>query len=149
MTPQSVRKTRVSVLSVAFLAVLGIARFAGAANPAPAPANIAGNWVFEQQAGLAVEGRGPTAATNGMVIQQTGDKIKGTLTVPRGGDSPFEGKVDGNNVQFTVKRKTVAGDVSIDYKGIVTGDSMKGTYRVTGQMTGTDVHWVAMREKAS
>src|SRR5579864_6545605 len=59
-------------------------------------ANVGGNWIFANVAGLAVAT--PTPATNGMVIQQNGNKIRGTLTVPRGGESTFEGTINGNHL---------------------------------------------------
>jgi hypothetical protein len=111
-----------------------------------ADANIAGTWIFPAAAGL----RGApasTPSTNGMVIRQNGTKISSTLTVPRGGESPIEGTISGNHIAFTVSRHTVAGDITVDYKGTMEGASMQGTYRVRGQETGTDIHWTAERAK--
>lgn len=111
-----------------------------------ADANVAGGWVFANVVGL----RGApasTPATNGMVIQQNGNKISGTLTVPRGGESRIEGSMNGNHLEFAVTRHTAAGDVIIDYKGTVEGATMKGASRVRGQESGTDIHWSADRAK--
>src|ERR1700722_7864808 len=80
--------------------------------------NVAGSWVFHALGGFAAPGSAaPAATTNGISIEQNGSKIKGTLTVPRGGTSPFEGTVDGNNVHFIVKRQTPGGEVDVEYKG--------------------------------
>ena len=111
-----------------------------------ADVNVAGNWIFPAAAGL----RGApasTPSTNGMVIQQNGSKISGTLAVPRGGESRIEGTIRGNHIAFSVSRHTVAGDVAVDYKGTVEGAGMQGTYRVRGQQTGTDIHWTAERAR--
>jgi hypothetical protein len=110
-------------------------------------ADVAGNWIFQAQAGIAGRGARETVDTDGMVVQANGGKIKGTLSLPRGGSSPLEGTVSGNEVHFIVKRQTPEGEVDVEYKGVVDGDSMKGTYRVVGQATGTDIHWVAQRQK--
>jgi hypothetical protein len=116
--------------------------------PAADQSSVAGNWVFEAQAGLALApGVQATATTNGMVIELNNGKIKGTLTVPRGGSSPLEGATSGTEIRFIVRRQTPEGEVSVEYKGTVDGDSMKGTSRVVGQTSGTDIHWIAQRQK--
>jgi hypothetical protein len=49
----------------------------------------------------------------------------------RGGDAPpppaevMDGKVDGNNVSFTVKREMGGNTVVTKYEGVVNGDEMK------------------------
>lgn len=106
--------------------------------------NIDGSWVFTNQAG---RGAPATPATDGMVIQQSGNKIKGSLSAPRSGNSQLEGEMNGSSIRFTVKRHTETGDVVIDYQGTVQGTIMRGTYRVRGQESGTDIHWAAERPK--
>jgi len=70
--------------------------------------------------------------TREMVIEQTGDKIKGTLKDQRG-ESPFEGTVKGNKISFTVKRQRPdGGEFTIEYTGTVEGDSIKGTIEMGG-----------------
>jgi hypothetical protein len=110
-------------------------------------ATLAGKWIFTGQ--YPRENTKATATTDGIVIEQNGAAIRGTLTVPRGGTSSLEGTVEDNQVRFAVRRQTRAGEVILDYRGVVAGDSMKGTYRVRGQVGGTDIHWFAAREKDS
>jgi hypothetical protein len=137
-------RSRGLVLIMVLATVFGTACGARAADQS----GVAGNWVFEAQAGLAPgPGVQPTAATNGMVIEVNNGKIKGTLTVPRGGSSPIEGTINGNEIHFIVRRQTPEGELSVEYRGAVDGDSMKGTSRVVGQTTGTDIHWTAKRQK--
>ncbi len=107
--------------------------------------NVIGGWVFTNLVGFGTAA--PTPSTNGMTIQQTGNQVKGTLTVPRGGDCPLEGVINGSNIEFSVRRHTEAGDVVVEYKGTVQGATMHGTYRVRGQQSGTDIHWTAERSK--
>ena len=137
-------RARVWVLVAMQAAVFGACYGRRAADQS----GVAGKWVFEAQAGLALApGVQATATTNGMVIELNNGKIKGTLTVPRGGSSPLEGTTSGNEIRFIVRRQTPEGEVSVEYKGTVDGDSMKGTSRVVGQTSGTDIHWIAQRQK--
>jgi len=94
--------------------------WAGAAMAAEEPAKVDGKWEMSSQ------GRNGTM-TQTLMIQQDGSTIKGTLTGRRG-ESPLEGTVDGNKVNFTVKRQTPDGDTFVmEYHATVNGDSMKGT----------------------
>ena len=83
-------------------------------------ASVAGKWE------LTSEGRqGPM--TRNMTIEQTGENIKGVISGQRG-DQDFTGTVKGKDITFTVKFKTQNGNErSIEYKGTVDGDNMKGT----------------------
>jgi len=66
--------------------------------------------------------------TQTIVFQQDGNNLKGTMKGRRG-DSPVEGKVDGNKITFTVTRDTPNGERKIEYNGTVDGDSIKGTVK--------------------
>ncbi len=94
---------------------------AGGLSAADEPAKVDGAW----QVTLESE-RGTFDQT--LAIQQDGGKIKGTLSGRRG-DSPFEGTVDGNKINFTVKRETPNGTMTIEYTGTVDGASMTGTFK--------------------
>ena len=50
-----------------------------------------------------------------------GDKLTGTVTGPQGEIEITEGKVDGDNITFTVD----TGDMKIVHKGTISGDEMK------------------------
>ena len=51
------------------------------------------------------------------------------------------GTLSGNNIDFTVTRQGRNGDVKVEYKGTVDGDTMKGTF-MQGQ---NPVDWTAKR----
>ena len=100
------------------------------------PAKVGGSWE------MTVEGQqGPITQT--LTFTQDGSKIKGTIKGQRG-ESPFEGAITGNKVNFTVKRETPNGEMVIEYAATVDGDSMKGT---STSPRGTR-EWTAKREKA-
>jgi hypothetical protein len=91
----------------------------GRAMAADQPAKVDGNWEMSSQ--------GPRGTfTQTLTIQQDGSTIKGTLKGRRG-ESPLEGSVTGNKINFTVKRDTPNGAFTLEYAGTVDGDSMKGT----------------------
>jgi hypothetical protein len=84
-------------------------------------ADATGKWSFETQ------GRnGPTTQT--LSLKQDGSSLTGTLAGGRGGEVQIsDGKVDGNNVSFTVVREFRGNQVSIKYNGVISGDEMKLT----------------------
>ena len=81
-------------------------------------ADVTGKWTYEMQ------GRnGPMTAT--MNLKADGAKLTGTVS-GRGGDTEIQdGKVDGNNVSFTVTRETPNGKFTTKYSGTVSGDEIK------------------------
>ncbi len=86
-------------------------------------ADASGKWTFEQQ------GRGgPVQVTLNLKVD--GAALTGTLTRPgREGnamETPIsDGKVDGNNLSFSVKREFNGNSFVSTYKGTLDGDSMK------------------------
>ena len=86
-------------------------------------ADASGKWAFEQ------EGRGgPVQVTVNLKVD--GAALTGTLTRPgRDGnamETPIsDGKVDGNNISFSVKREFNGNSFVTTYKGTLDGDSMK------------------------
>ena len=84
-------------------------------------ADATGKWSFETQ------GRnGPMTQT--LNLKQTGGELTGTLAGGRGGEVQIsDGKVDGNNVSFTVVREFQGNKVTIKYTGVMSGDEMKLT----------------------
>jgi hypothetical protein len=81
-------------------------------------ADASGKWSFETQ------GRnGPTTQT--LNLKQAGSDLTGTLTGGRGGEVQIsDGKVDGNNVSFTVVREMQGNKVTIKYNGVMSGEEM-------------------------
>lgn len=106
---------------LAFASVLALTlAFAFAVRAQDQPANVAGPWQMTHA------GRNGTV-TETLTFTQDGTKLTGTVHNDRG-DSPVEGTITGSAIDFTVKRTTPNGDFSIEYKGTVTGDSMKGSF---------------------
>jgi hypothetical protein len=97
-------------------------------------AKVAGAW------DLSAPGRDGNMMTQTLTLQQDGTKLTGTLKGQRG-DAPVAGTITGNNIAFSVTRKTPNGDFKIDYTGTVSGDSMKGTLSVMGNT----IDWTAKR----
>ena len=125
------KKTAIALaLVLSFAVVCGLALAAD-----DQPANVAGTW------SMTFEGRNGTV-TQTLKIAQDAGKITGTLTSQRG-DSPLEGTVTGNAIDFTVKRSTPNGDFTIEYTGTVDGDSMKGSFK----MGDNTRDWTATRQK--
>jgi hypothetical protein len=98
-------------------------------------ADVTGKWTYETPGRGGNPGR-PTTIT----LKQDGAKLTGTVPGMmgrnRGGDAaapagpPPEqeisnGKVDGNNVYFEVKRTTPNGDIVTKYEGTLDGDTLK------------------------
>jgi len=90
-------------------------------------ADVTGKWTFEQPGRGGNPGRPVT-----ITLKQDGAKLTGEVPgMGRGGDAPpppaqvMDGKVDGNNVSFTVKREMNGNTVVTKYEGVVDGDSMK------------------------
>jgi hypothetical protein len=90
-------------------------------------ADVSGKWTFEQPGRGGNPGRPVT-----ITLKQDGMKLTGSVPgMGRGGDNPpppteiTDGKVDGNNISFTVKRETPNGAMVIKYEGTVDGDSLK------------------------
>ena len=89
-------------------------------------ADVSGKWTFEAPGRGGNPGR-PTTIT----LKADGMKLTGT--VPGGGGKgapPTEveitnGKVDGNNIYFEVKRSMGGNDVVFKYEGTLDGDTMK------------------------
>lgn len=106
-------------IMMAAVALCALVLVAGQAALAQKPANFAGEWE------LTMEGRqGPVTQT--LKLEQNGDKVKGTLSSPRG-ETPVEGTVKGNQISFTVKRETPRGEMVVEYTGTLEGDTIKGT----------------------
>lgn len=89
-------------------------------------ADISGKWIAEQP------GRqgGPPRQTT-FTLKADGAKLTGTMMAPgRGGAAGTEteitnGKIDGNNITFEVKRQTQNGEMVSKYEGTLSGDELK------------------------
>jgi hypothetical protein len=100
------------------------------------PTSVSGAW--------SVNMKGQAAAVmQTLAIEQKGGAISGTLKAPQGSPVAIRGTVNGANIAFTVKRKTPDGDVTQEFAGTVSGDSITGTV-TQGQF---HVGWTAARSK--
>ena len=98
-------------------------------------ADVTGKWTFEQPGRGGNPGRPVT-----ITLKADGAKLTGSVpAMGRGGDNPpppteiTDGKVDGNNVSFTVKREFNGNTMVQKYEGTVSGDEMKLKITRTGQ----------------
>jgi len=102
------------------LLTLLFALFAICANAA----DIAGTWK------ASIETPNGTIETT-FVFKVDGDKLTGTATSAQMGESAIaDGKVDGDNISFAIKRDTPNGEFVLNYKGKVAGDEIKMTISI-------------------
>ena len=103
--------------AAAFVAAAGLA---SGQETKTEPAKVAGKWELTRQFG----DRGPF--TSNVTFEQDGETLKGTITGRRG-DSPLTGKVTGKEITFSFSMQGRDGETrTLEYKGTVDGDSMKG-----------------------
>lgn len=97
-------------------------------------ADVSGKWTGE------MPGRGGQTRPVTLTLKADG----GTLTGSMGGgqmEAPVsDGKVDGDNVSFKVVREFNGNSMTMNYKGVVSGDELKLTVtREGGDQPGRDV----------
>ncbi|MGB2908042.1 MAG: hypothetical protein WBB73_13130 [Candidatus Aminicenantaceae bacterium] len=98
-------------------------------------ADVSGTWEMTR------EGRdGPM--TSDFTIKQDGSKITVTMPGRQGGEMVGEGTIDGNAIQWTITRETQRGEMVMEYKGTVDGDSMSGTMSVMDR----ESEWTAKKK---
>jgi hypothetical protein len=90
-------------------------------------ADVSGKWTYEQPG----RGGGPGRPVT-ITLKQDGAKLTGSVPgFGRGGGDPpppseiMDGKVDGNNVSFSVKREMNGNTMVTKYEGTVDGDNLK------------------------
>ncbi|HTS60569.1 MAG TPA: hypothetical protein VMH28_01020 [Candidatus Acidoferrales bacterium] len=103
-----------------------------------AAADVAGTWKASLET--------PNGTIqNTFVFKVDGGKLTGTVT-GQAGEAPIaDGKVEGDNVSFTVKRDTPNGELVLNYKGTISGDDMKMTVTIPAMDRSFD--FAAKREK--
>ena len=91
-------------------------------------ADVSGKWTYEGPGRGGNPGRPVT-----ITLKADGATLTGTVPAGGrgGGDNPpppieiTDGKVDGNNISFTVKREFNGNSMVIKYEGVVNGDEIK------------------------
>lgn len=78
-------------------------------------------------------------------LKAEGATLTGTIVSAMGEAKIQDGKVDGDNISFSVVRNRDGQDFKLDYKGVVTGDDMKLTVSFGGGDRTFDIS--AKREK--
>ena len=122
---------------IAFSSVTLLVLALGVITQAQAPAKVAGTWVMTNQGRNGV-------VMNTLTITQDGATFKGTMKPETGNELTLDGgTVSGNNITFTVTRQGRNGEVKVEYKGTVAGDTMMGTFQA-GQ---NSVDWTAKRSQ--
>jgi hypothetical protein len=96
-----------------------------AASFALMAADVTGKWTFEQPGRGGNPGRPVT-----ITLKADGSTLTGTMPAGgRGGaGDPIaisDGKIDGNNISFTVKREMGGNTMVTKYDGVVNGDELK------------------------
>ena len=117
------------------IALLGLFAFAAFA------ADVTGTWKAE------VPGRGGNMQQNTFVFKQEGAKLTGTVDGGRGGPAEIvNGKVEGDNVSFTVVRSFGGNEIKQNFKGTVSGSEIKFSRTMEGgQGGGAAVEFVAKK----
>lgn len=87
-------------------------------------ADVSGKWTYE------MAGRDGNTRQVTITLKADGNNLTGTVPgFGRGGEAPpveiSNGKVDGDNVSFEVKREFNGNTMVTKYNGTVSGDSMK------------------------
>lgn len=118
------------------LALLGITAMASLGSLGQArQADVSGAW------DLVIQTRhGEMASTVRFV--QDGEKLKVSMTDPRGGDTIGEGSIQGSDIRWSVVRKTANGTLTVVYTGTVQGTAMSGQADIEG---GDSAPWKAVR----
>jgi hypothetical protein len=88
--------------------------------PAPKGPDLTGDWVLTTESPMGSQ-------DTDMVVKQTGDQLAGTISSQMG-TVEYKGTLTGGkDVAFGFSFEAQGMSLQIDYKGIVEGDTMKGT----------------------
>ena len=111
--------------------VLALAAFA---------ADISGTWKATAE--------GPNGSMERtFVFKVDGTKVTGDTTSTMMGKSVInDGKIDGDNVTFTITANFGGNDVKINYKGKVSGNEIRFTSEMAGGGGGQAIEWHAKKQ---
>jgi hypothetical protein len=68
--------------------------------------------------------------TGKLTLKSSGNVLSGSLASSQGSVNFDGGKVDGNNVEFSVSISGPMGQMKLDYSGKVEGDNISGTVKL-------------------
>jgi autotransporter translocation and assembly factor TamB len=91
-------------------------------------ADATGKWTAEMQ------GRNGNTMTVNMNLKADGAKLTGTVSGRNGDTEISDGKIDGDNVSFTVIREFNGNQIKQNYKGKLDGDAIHFTLTMEGGM---------------
>jgi len=89
-------------------------------------ADVSGKWTAE------TPGRGGNMMTVNMNLKADGDKLTGTVSGRNGETAITDGKVEGENISFTVVREFNGNKITQHYKGKVSGDTIHFSLTMEG-----------------
>lgn len=89
-------------------------------------ADVTGKWTAEMQ------GRGGNTMTVTMDLKADGNTLTGTVSGRNGDTDISDGKIDGNNLSFTVVREFNGNQFKQNYKGTLNGDTIHFTVTMEG-----------------
>ncbi len=84
-------------------------------------ADVTGKWTAEMQ------GQNGNTMTTTFNLKADGNNLTGTVSGRNGDTNISDGKVDGNDVTFTVVREMNGNQMKMNYKGTVDGDTIHFT----------------------
>jgi hypothetical protein len=91
-------------------------------------ADVDGKWT------TTMPGMDGNEMTLGYTFKAEGATLTGTTTGPDGNELPIKnGKIDGNNISFTVVIDMGGQEMSLEYKGVVSPGEIKLTLDMMGQ----------------
>jgi len=91
-----------------------------------AAADPSGKWTAE------TPGRDGSTMTSTFDLKANGSTLTGTMSNQRGEQTITDGKVDGDNISFTVVMKMGDNERKLLFKGVMSGDSIKFTRNMEG-----------------
>ena len=103
-------------------------------------ADVSGKWTAQ------VPGRGGQTTETTFTFKAEGAKLTGSMSGQQGETPIADGKIDGDNISFSVKRNFNGTDIVIVYKGKVAGDEIKFTRTIEGREA-PPVEFTAKRAK--
>jgi hypothetical protein len=90
-------------------------------------ADVTGKWTAQTQGP-----NGNTMTTN-INLKADGDKLTGTVSGRAGDTDISDGKIDGDNISFSVVREFNGNTMKMNYKGVVKGDTIHFTVTREGR----------------